>query len=243
MAADNTRVLVVHRNHAFAERLKRQLDGYERLAPEFAHEADGLSGPSISAQPDAIVLDLAALAPRGFALHRILEARSRAMSPVAIYRARRERRTRQRRREPWRASEGMEALEAGLQVVLGRIPHQFSWLPVTFSGTHLTADLPNTYVSVDGQPVAISAREGEVLALLLTHCNRLVRRELLLSEIWGYETRSLDVHVRRLRQKLGAARSQLETVTAFGYRFVDPSTVRGRGIARQREIYASETHP
>jgi hypothetical protein len=57
--------------------------------------------------------------------------------------------------------------------------------------------------------------------VLLAHCNRVVSRPALFAEIWGYETRALDVYVRRLRRKLRSAGAQLETVVALGYRFLE----------------------
>lgn len=92
---------------------------------------------------------------------------------------------------------------------------------VDYRGAHLHASLPGPHVVVDGRPVSLSLRESELLAVLLVHANRVVSRDALIAELWGYETRSLDVYIRRLRIKLGAAGTQIETVTRFGYRFAD----------------------
>jgi two-component system alkaline phosphatase synthesis response regulator PhoP len=224
MHTASTRVLVVHRNREFARRLREQSGSLDKdnIDLEFTENAETFTLRLPDEVPDAIVLDLTVPTPPGFSIHRVLHPRSRMAPPVVILRLRSNQRTKHRTRERWRVSSGIEALEARVHLALGRTLHRFSWLPVQFAGTHLTADLPNTQVLVDERAVLISAREGEVLALLLAHCNRVVRREVLISEIWGYETRSLDVHIRRLRRKLGSAGAQLETVTAFGYRFVEP---------------------
>ncbi len=92
---------------------------------------------------------------------------------------------------------------------------------VSFTGSHLVADLPGDHVVVDGCPVRISRREAEILALLLANHNRLVRREVLLALIWGFPTRALDVYIGRLRRKLGRAGVQLQTHHLMGYRFVE----------------------
>lgn len=117
--------------------------------------------------------------------------------------------------------------------------HRKSRPLVSFAGSHLAAELPNTHVRVDGRPVLISPREAEVLGVLLAQCNRLVRRELLMLEIWGYPTRTLDVYVRRLRVKLGAAGRQLETVRQFGYRFIEPALAAAR--ADDRRVHSGES--
>ena len=71
----------------------------------------------------------------------------------------------------------------------------------------------------------LTRREFELLRYLVMNKNRVVSRDRLLERVWGYdrqvETRSVDVHVGRLRSKLGAAGRQIETVVGLGYRFID----------------------
>ena len=68
-------------------------------------------------------------------------------------------------------------------------------------------------------------REFELLRFLVQNRNRVLSRDRLLERVWGYdrsvETRSVDVHIGRLRSKLGAAAQQIETVVGLGYRFVE----------------------
>jgi DNA-binding response OmpR family regulator len=89
---------------------------------------------------------------------------------------------------------------------------------------HLVADFDAVSVSVDGQPVRLTRREFDLLRFLVENRNRVVSRERLLERVWGYErsveTRSVDVHVGRLRSKLGPAGRQIETIVGMGYRFV-----------------------
>jgi DNA-binding response OmpR family regulator len=218
---DITRVLVVHRHEEFAERLRDQIDS-DQFAFEFTNHVAGLTERPVDEATDLIVVDLTALVSSQFALYRILDARSPLMPPLAVFRARAGERTAQRDGARWRIGARIETIESRLHAALGRTQRRLFWLPVTFAGTHLIANLPSTDVVVDGESVPLSVRESEVLGLLLTNCNRVVRREVLMSRIWGYDTRSLDVYVGRLRQKLGPAGRQLETVTSFGYRFVEP---------------------
>jgi two-component system, OmpR family, alkaline phosphatase synthesis response regulator PhoP len=95
----------------------------------------------------------------------------------------------------------------------------------TYRGQHLVADFDAVAVAVDGASVRLTRREFELLRYLVQNKNRVISRDRLLERVWGYdrliETRSVDVHVGRLRSKLRAAGQQIETVVGLGYRFVD----------------------
>lgn len=77
-------------------------------------------------------------------------------------------------------------------------------------------------VTVDGKPVTLTLKEFELLERLMRNQNIVLTRDQLLEDIWGYdfdgETRTVDVHVRTLRQKLGENGSMIETVRGVGYR-------------------------
>ena len=77
-------------------------------------------------------------------------------------------------------------------------------------------------VMVEGQEVALTQKEFEVLCLLLRCAGQVVSRDRLIEEVWGYaftgETRTVDVHIRTLRQKLGPAGQYVETVRGYGYK-------------------------
>jgi len=93
----------------------------------------------------------------------------------------------------------------------------------TFQGKHLAADFDAVAIAVDGAAVRLTRREFELLRFLVENRNRVLSRDRLLERVWGYErfveTRSVDVHVGRLRAKLGTAGRQIETVIGLGYRF------------------------
>jgi two-component system phosphate regulon response regulator PhoB len=80
-------------------------------------------------------------------------------------------------------------------------------------------------VMVHGAPVEFTATEFNLLALLLERRGRVQSRNTLLNDVWGYEnsidTRTVDTHIRRVREKLGAAADCIETIRGFGYRVVD----------------------
>jgi DNA-binding response OmpR family regulator len=94
-----------------------------------------------------------------------------------------------------------------------------------YKGTHLVADFEAVSITVDGRPVRLTRREFELLRFLVENRNRVLSRDRLLERVWGYdrfiETRSVDVHVGRLRAKLGVVGQQIETVVGLGYRFVE----------------------
>src|SRR5690606_24951316 len=94
-----------------------------------------------------------------------------------------------------------------------------------YRGEHVVADFEAVSVTVDGEPVRLTRREFELLRYLVENRNRVLSRDRLLERVWGYdrfiETRSVDVHIGRLRGKLGPAGRQIETVVGLGYRFVE----------------------
>ena len=75
-----------------------------------------------------------------------------------------------------------------------------------------------------GEEIRLTHKEFELFRYLVERAGRVLTRERLLERVWGYEPdideRSIDAHVRRLRLKLGPARSHVETVVGLGYRFV-----------------------
>jgi DNA-binding response OmpR family regulator len=79
-------------------------------------------------------------------------------------------------------------------------------------------------VTVDGQPVGLRAKEFDLLVTLADHVNLVLTRDQLLDQVWGYdfhgETRTVDVHVAHLREKLAGSDAQIETVWGRGYKLV-----------------------
>lgn len=221
-----SRVLVVCRHHVLAARLRRQFANEPDIELEFVEPSEYAVRATQGPASDVIVLDVSATAPGGYDVYRVLQSRS-AAPPLLVLRATATR-AHGLRGPRWNSSSGMEALEARLHQALGRVTDRRAWLPIRHDGAHLQASLPGTIVTVDGLEVTLSSREADLLAVLLAHVNRTVTREVLIEEIWGFETRALDVYVRRLRRKLGAAGAQIATVTGFGYRFVEPTATDTR---------------
>ena len=93
----------------------------------------------------------------------------------------------------------------------------------------LSMDVDRHLVRVGDQDVRLTAKEFLLLQYLMQHRGRVLSRDLLLSDVWGYSytggTRTVDVHVRRLREKLPYLANAIETIKQFGYKLVEPAPV------------------
>ena len=87
---------------------------------------------------------------------------------------------------------------------------------------NIKIDLTKHEVKVDGETIILTLKEFELLKCFMLHPDIVIKRERLLEEVWGYgfvgETRTLDVHIRTLRQKLGRTGDMIQTVRGVGYR-------------------------
>lgn len=114
---------------------------------------------------------------------------------------------------------GPAEVDARLRLALARTAPRDQ--PIVAAG--LRIDEANYQASINGKPLDLTYKEFELLRFLASHPVRVFTREQLLSEVWGYDyfggTRTVDVHVRRLRAKLGDLESAIGTVRNVGYRF------------------------
>jgi DNA-binding response OmpR family regulator len=97
-------------------------------------------------------------------------------------------------------------------------------LPERYQDAHLEVDFASASMSVDSRPMALTRKEYELLTLLVQNAGEIVPRNILLVRVWGYSpsarTRTLDVHILKLRKKLGAYSGRyIETICGIGYRF------------------------
>ena len=92
-----------------------------------------------------------------------------------------------------------------------------------YEDSRLSIDFDDMRVVCDGAHVRLTRKEFSLLTTLARAAGRVATRQQLLDNVWGYEyygdTRTLDVHIRRLRQKLGPCGDSIETVVGVGYRF------------------------
>ncbi len=121
-------------------------------------------------------------------------------------------------------SAGPAEVEARLRLVLARSSAASEEVSTEIRASGVVIDEASYTARVAGEPLNLTYKEFELLKYLAQHPGRVFTRDQLLHEVWGYDyyggTRTVDVHVRRLRAKLGADHEQLiGTVRNVGYRF------------------------
>jgi len=116
---------------------------------------------------------------------------------------------------------GPAEVDARLRLAVGRQSRDEGSSMIRASG--VVIDEASYSAKVHGRTLDLTFKEFELLRFFATHPSRVFTREQLLSEVWGYDyfggTRTVDVHVRRLRAKLGDMESLIGTVRNVGYRF------------------------
>jgi DNA-binding response OmpR family regulator len=223
------RVLVVEDEQDIAALIKHALERSGDGQVEIVGSGDAALRAVTEHAPDLVILDLNLPVLSGTEVCRILRARpATAHVPIIMLTAR----TGESDRvtgldlgaddyvtKPF----SLRELAARVRAVLRR--RQGTAGARIYNGRHLSADFDAVAIAVDGVAVRLTRREFELLRFLVENRNRVLSRDRLLERVWGYdrfiETRSVDVHVGRLRAKLGAASQQIETVVGLGYRFVE----------------------
>lgn len=230
------RVLVVEDESDIATLVKHTLERSRDAVVEIASSGDQALKLSSEQPPDLIILDLNLPVLGGLEVCRLLRTRpGTANTPIIMLTAR------------TTESDRVLGLDAGADDYVSKpfSPREFAArvravmrrghaaaepaLPPTYRGEHLVADFDAVAIAVDGRSIRLTRREFELLKYLVENRDRVLSRDRLLERVWGYdrvvETRSVDVHVGRLRSKLGAAGKQIETVVGLGYRFIDADKV------------------
>ena len=120
---------------------------------------------------------------------------------------------------------GMMELVSRIKAVLRRSGRSEDRIDMEMSGVHV--NVKKHEVTVDGKVISLTLKEFELLEKLMRNQGIVLTRDQLLTDIWGYdfdgETRTVDVHIRTLRQKLGEAGHYIETVRGMGYKIGGPS--------------------
>lgn len=227
------RILVVEDERDIADLIKHTLERSVQAQVETVASGDVALRVITADPPDLVVLDLNLPVMSGLDVCRLMRARpSTRHVPVIMVTA--------RTTELDRVSGldlgaddyvtkpfSLRELAARVRAVLRRGTSSSTSLPggAVYRGEHLSADFDAVSVVVDNLPVRLTRREFELLRYLVENRNRVLSRDRLLERVWGYdrpiETRSVDVHIGRLRSKLGPVGDQIETVVGLGYRFVD----------------------
>ena len=225
------RILVVEDETDIAQLIKHTLERAGDASVDVVASGDAALKAVGEAPPDLLILDLNLPVLDGTEVCRLLRARPATASlPIIMLTA--------RTGETDRVSGldlgaddyvtkpfSLRELAARVRAVLRRKPGARPSSMALYRGRHLIADFDAVAVTVDGEPIRLTRREFELLRCLVENRNRVLSRDRLLERVWGYEqfieTRSVDVHVGRLRSKLGSAGRQIETVVGLGYRFVE----------------------
>ena len=225
------RVLIVEDEHDIAGLIKHTLERGGEAEAEIVSSGDAALKAVAARPPDLIILDLNLPVLSGMEVCRILRSRTDAQHvPIIMLTAKTGEQDRVNGLElgaddyvtkPF----SLRELTARVRAVLRRTTKPQERPAMAYNGTQLSADFDAVSVSVEGEAVRLTRREFELLRYLVQNKNRVVSRDRLLERVWGYdrlvETRSVDVHVGRLRGKLGEAGRQIETVVGLGYRFID----------------------
>jgi DNA-binding response OmpR family regulator len=224
-------VLIVEDEQDIAALIKHALERGGGMQAAIVGSGDAALRAVAETPPDVMILDLNLPVLSGTEVCRILRSRAATANlPIIMLTAR----TAESDRvagldlgaddyvsKPF----SLRELGARVRAVLRRRQQNPPTSAAIYRGARLTADFDAVAVSVDGQPVRLTRREFELLRFLVENRNRVLSRDRLLERVWGYErfveTRSVDVHVGRLRAKLGPVGPQIETVVGLGYRFVD----------------------
>jgi two-component system, OmpR family, alkaline phosphatase synthesis response regulator PhoP len=226
-----TRILVVEDERDIAELIKHTLERERHTLVEIVATGDEALKAVAARPPDLVILDLNLPVLDGFEVCRLIRSRPATQQlPIIMLTA--------RTSETDRVSGldlgaddyvvkpfSLRELAARVRAVLRRRQPGASPAVTIYRGRHLVADFEAVAIQVDGQSVRLTRREFELIRCLVENRNRVLSRDRLLELVWGYdqfiETRSVDVHIGRLRAKLGAAGQQIETVVGLGYRFVE----------------------
>jgi DNA-binding response OmpR family regulator len=230
MDAMTTRVLVVEDDPDIADLLSRYLDKAGYVTSRVSSGRDALDAVRAKA-PELIVLDRMLPHVDGLEVCRLLRANPTTASiPIIMLTARAEESERIVGLEmgaddyvakPFSPNELVARVRALLRRTHRNDPA--SGRPLTYGDIVLDPDAHT--VSLTGREVSLTAKEFLLLAYLMQHRGRVLSRDVLLEEVWGYRytggTRTVDVHVRRLREKLPLLTEALVTVKQFGYKLAD----------------------
>lgn len=226
-----TRVLIVEDDPDIAEVVAHHL---RRAGYEVERHATGVGVLQRlqAVRPDALILDLMLPGVDGLDICRAIRAEpTMAAMPIIMVTARADEPDRIRGLElgaddyvtkPFSPKE----LVARVAALLRRSARTREVEQVLAYG-ELVVDLERHTVSDAGREVRLTAKEFLLLRYLLEHRGRVLSRDLLLTDVWGYQytggTRTVDVHIRRLREKLPMLASAIATVKQFGYKLLDPA--------------------
>ena len=221
-----SRILVVEDDAAVAELVTLYLHHAE-LEVEHVPTAAAAREALARAKPSLVILDLGLPDADGLALFR--ELREKSDVPVLALTARAEEAQKVEGLEsglddyvtkPFNPRELVARVRAVLRRASGAIGQR------TFAVGNIRLDTARHEVTVGGAAVTLRQKEFELLSYLLSRPGIALTRDKLLEDVWGFafpgETRTVDVHVKQLRDKLDGADTHIETVWGVGYKLIPP---------------------
>ena len=226
-----TRILIVEDDPDIAELVARYLDKAGFTTERAASGREALQ--TIAARPpDLLVLDLMLPHVDGLEVCRLVRANEHTTAlPIIMLTARAEESERivglelgadDYLAKPFSPNE----LVARVRALLRRAQRGTPSAAKTLAYGAIALDTERHLVSSGGRDVTLTAKEFLLLQYLMQHRGRVLSRDVLLTDVWGYRytggTRTVDVHVRRLREKLPVLADGLVTVKQFGYKLVNP---------------------
>jgi DNA-binding response OmpR family regulator len=226
-----TRILVVEDDQDIAALVRRYLEKAGFTTEVLGSGRDGLAAVA-NRPPDLLVLDVMLPQVSGTEICRAVRSNPATASiPIIMLTARAEESDRIAGLEigaddyiakPFSPNE----LVARVRALLRRVErHAPAGATLTYGPIAINAEQHT--VTVADAPVTLTAKEFLLLSYLVTHRGRVLSRDVLLTDVWGYKytggTRTVDVHVRRLREKLPVLERALVTVKQFGYKLLDPA--------------------
>ncbi len=223
------RIFVVEDDHDIADLIRHYFEK-AGWTPEMVASGPAALAAARRRPPAAVVLDLMLPGMDGLEVCRALRGdAATAHLPIIMLTARAEETDRIVGLEigaddyvakPFSPNELVARLRALLRRVSRAAP---AATQIRFKGIEM--DLSSHTVRDSGREVKLTAKEFLLLQYFLQHRGRVLSRDVLLGDVWGYRytggTRTVDVHVRRLREKMPALADALETVKQFGYKLVD----------------------
>ena len=224
-----TRILVVEDDRDIGELVCRYLEKASFRAELVSSGRDAVTALA-AGPPDLLILDLMLPHVDGLEICRLVRATDKtAAIPIIMLTARAEEAERIVGLEigaddyiakPFSPNE----LVARVRALLRRAHRQPVEAASLLYGP-IAVDSERHTVSLKGKSVTLTAKEFLLLEYLLKHKGRVLSRDVLLTDVWGYRytggTRTVDVHVRRLREKLPVLGDALVTVKQFGYKLLD----------------------
>lgn len=229
------KILIVEDEREIAQLIKHYLEkeGYHACTANTGSEAQQLVA---SERPDLVVLDLMLPQIDGLEVCKTLRRKPEtAHLPIIMLTAKSD------------ESDTVVGLELGaddymtkpfspktlvarVKALLRRVDRATDHKPTSLAYGPLHMDLTRHEVTAKGQEIPLTAKEFGLLEHLLRHPGRVLTREVLLNAVWGYDyygtTRTVDVHVRRLKVKIPLLNEAIASIKSLGYKLIDHSTVQ-----------------